>query len=187
MGLPDAAVQEAMDRVRAAIKNAGFDFPARRITVNLAPADLKKEGPVYDLAISLGILASTEQIDSGLVNGYIFIGELSLDGSIRGINGVLPRVSLLPCDGYDQVVVPVENAYESALIQGIKVYPAVNLNQLIRHLQGEEPISSHTVDVNKFWTGRYITGDMRGTWPAGCQTRSGGGGCIYLRDKLWIF
>jgi len=160
VGLPDAAVREAKDRVRAAIKNAGFDFPARRITVNLAPADLKKEGPVYDLAISLGILASTEQIDSGLVNGYIFIGELSLDGSIRSINGVLPRVSQLPCDDYDQVFVPVENADEAALIQSIKVYPAANLNQLIRQLQGEEPISSHMVDINKFWTGRKITGDM---------------------------
>ncbi|KAF1086625.1 Competence protein ComM [Sporotomaculum syntrophicum] len=160
VGLPDAAVREAKDRVRAAIKNAGFDFPARRITVNLAPADLKKEGPVYDLAISLGILASTEQIDSGLVNGYIFIGELSLDGTIQGVNGVLPRVSLLPRDGYDQVIVPLENADEAALIQDIKVYPTANLNQLIRHLQGEEPITPHFVDINKFYTGHNLSGDM---------------------------
>lgn len=160
VGLPDAAVREAKDRVRAAVKNAGFDFPARRITVNLAPADLKKEGPVYDLAISLGILASTEQIDSELVKGYIYIGELSLDGTIRGVNGVLPRVSLLPGDGCDQVVVPLENADEAALIQGIKVYPTANLNQLIRHLQGEEPITPHSVDINKFWTSSNLSGDM---------------------------
>jgi len=160
VGLPDAAVREAKDRVRAAIKNAGFEFPARRITVNLAPADIKKEGPVYDLAISLGILASTEQIESSLVNGHVFIGELSLDGTIRGVTGVLPRVSLLPSDGYEQVVVPVENADEAALIQGIRVYPAVNLNQLIRHLQGEEIILPHVVDVNKFWASHSISMDM---------------------------
>jgi len=160
VGLPDAAVREAKDRVRAAIKNAGFDFPARRITVNLAPADIKKEGPVYDLAISLGILASTEQIKSSVVNGHIFIGELSLDGTIRGVTGVLPRVSLLPSDGYEQVVVPVENADEAALVQGILVYPAVNLNQLISHLQGEELINPHVVDINKFWTGHDISMDM---------------------------
>ncbi|WP_449240546.1 YifB family Mg chelatase-like AAA ATPase [Desulfoscipio gibsoniae] len=160
VGLPGAAVREAKDRVRAAIKNAGFDFPAKRITVNLAPADLKKEGPVYDLAISLGILSSTEQIDSEWVNVYIFIGELSLDGSIRSINGVLPRVMLLPADGCDQVVVPAENADEAALIQSIKVYPAPNLIRLIRHLQGEELICPHTVDSNKFWTKRNVTGDM---------------------------
>lgn len=160
VGLPDAAVREAKDRVRAAIKNAGFEFPAKRITVNLAPADLKKEGPVYDLAISLGILSSTEQIAPGLVNDYMFLGELSLDGSIRGLNGILPRVSLLPCDGYDQVVVPAENADEAALIQGIKVYPAANLVHLIRHLKGEDIINPHMVDAHKFWTSRSITGDM---------------------------
>ncbi|WP_166511933.1 YifB family Mg chelatase-like AAA ATPase [Desulfallas thermosapovorans] len=160
VGLPDAAVREAKDRVRAAIKNAGFVFPAKRITVNLAPADLKKEGPVYDLAISLGILASTEQIDYGLVDGYVFLGELSLDGSIRGINGVLPRVSLLPYDGCGQVVVPAENADEAALIQGINVYPATNLISLIRHLQGKKPIEPHAVDTHKFWNGRRVIADM---------------------------
>ena len=159
-GLPDAAIREAKDRVRTAIKNSGFEFPARRITVNFAPADLKKEGPVYDLAIALGILASTEQTDPGLTNGYIFIGELSLDGSIRGVNGVLPRVSKLPADGCNSVAVPAENADEAALIKNINVYPCLNLNQLILHLQNIEPISPHEVDVQKFWTGNTVTSNM---------------------------
>jgi magnesium chelatase family protein len=160
VGLPDAAVREAKDRVRAALKNAGFEFPARRITVNLAPADLKKEGPVYDLAISLGILASTEQIDPVILQGYIFLGELSLDGSIRGINGVLPRVTMLPAGDCHRVVVPAENADEAALIESIEVYPAGRLGELVRHLQGEEAMSPHVVDAGKFWGKTGMVPDM---------------------------
>lgn len=160
VGLPDAAVREAKDRVRAALKNAGYDFPPRRITVNLAPADLKKEGPVYDLPISLGILASTEQIDPVILQGYIFLGELSLDGSIRGISGVLPRVSMLPLDGYHRVIVPAENADEAALVQNIEVYPARRLVQLIRHLQGEESIIPHVVDAAALWENNKQSADM---------------------------
>ncbi len=160
VGLPDTAVREAKDRVRAALKNAGFDFPARRITVNLAPADLKKEGPVYDLPISLGILSSTEQIDSVTLQGYIFLGELSLDGSIRGVDGVLPRVSMLPADGYHRVVVPAENADEAALVDGVEVYPARRVVELVRHLRGEVPIAPHTADVRKFWAASGDAPDM---------------------------
>lgn len=160
VGLPDTAVREAKDRVRAALKNTGFGFPAKRITVNLAPADLKKEGPVYDLAISLGILSSTEQIDPIILQGYIFLGELSLDGSIRGINGVLPRITMLPIDGYNRVIVPMDNADEAALAENIEVYPAKRLEQLIGHLQGDILISPHIVDKNKFLLNSTITADM---------------------------
>lgn len=160
VGLPDAAVREAKDRVRAAIKNVGYDYPPRRITINLAPADLKKEGPIYDLAISLGILASTEQIDPALLHGYVFLGELSLDGSIRGINGVLPRVAMLPSDGYRRVVVPAENADEAAMVQNIEVYPARSLVQLINHLKSEEEILPHFVNMEELWQENGYKADM---------------------------
>ncbi|HBX22340.1 MAG TPA: ATP-binding protein [Desulfotomaculum sp.] len=151
VGLPDPAVREAKDRVRAALKNAGFAFPARRITVNLAPADLKKEGPVYDLPISLGILSSTEQIDPVLLQGYIFLGELSLNGSIRGVNGLLPRVASMPGEGYHRVMVPAENADEAALMGNVEVYPVRDLIQLVRHLHGVVTIAPHLVDNEKYW------------------------------------
>lgn len=151
VGLPDPAVREAKDRVRAALKNAGFAFPARRITVNLAPADLKKEGPVYDLAISLGILSSTGQIDPALLQGYIFLGELSLNGSIRRIDGVLPRVASLGGHHFRRVVAPAENADEAALARGVEVYPALNLKQLVNYLRGDETIPAHVVDEKKLW------------------------------------
>ncbi|WP_027363501.1 YifB family Mg chelatase-like AAA ATPase [Desulfotruncus alcoholivorax] len=160
VGLPDVAVREAKDRVRAAIKNVGYEYPPRRITVNLAPADLKKEGPVYDLAISLGILASTEQIDPVLLQGYVFLGELSLDGSIRGVNGVLPRVAMLPSGGYHRVVVPAENADEAAMVQNIEVYPARSLVQLIDHLKGEEQIPPHFVNTEELWKENGYKADM---------------------------
>ncbi len=151
VGLPDPAVREAKDRVRAALKNAGFDFPARRITVNLAPADLKKEGPVYDLPISLGILSSTEQIDPVLLQGYIFLGELSLNGSIRGVNGLLTRVASMPGEGFLKVMAPAENADEAALVDGIEVYPVLDLLQLVKHLTGEAAIVPHVTDNEKYW------------------------------------
>lgn len=151
VGLPDPAVREAKDRVRAALKNSGFKFPARRITVNLAPADLKKEGPVYDLPIALGILSSTEQIDPVLLQGYIFLGELSLNGSIRGVNGLLPRVASMPGEGYHRVMVPAENADEAALVGNIEVYPVRDLVQLVRHLHGDVTIAPHMVDNEKYW------------------------------------
>ncbi|MCL2336145.1 MAG: YifB family Mg chelatase-like AAA ATPase, partial [Firmicutes bacterium] len=160
VGLPDPAVREAKDRVRAALKNAGFHFPARRITVNLAPADLKKEGPVYDLPISLGILSSTEQIDPLLLQGYIFLGELSLNGSIRGVNGLLSRVASMPNEGYHRVIVPIANADEAALVNGIEVYPVRDLRQLVQHLNGEAIITPHVADNEKYWAAKDGLPDM---------------------------
>lgn len=161
VGLPDPAVREAKDRVRAALKNSGFKFPARRITVNLAPADLKKEGPVYDLPIALGILSSTEQIDPVLLQGYIFLGELSLNGSVRGINGVLPRVASMRNEGFQRVVVPAENAEEAALVKDVEVYPVQNLVQLIEHLQGQISITPYRMDPEKYWHRSEYAPDMR--------------------------
>ncbi len=114
VGLPDAAVDEAKERVRPAIKNSGFSFPMRRIVVNLAPADLKKAGPSYDLPIAVGILLSSEQV-SAVVSDMIILGELSLDGSLRHTNGILPMVALAREIGVSTVIVPESDAEEAML------------------------------------------------------------------------
>ena len=136
VGLPDTAVQEAKERVRAALRNSGCEFPMRRITVNLAPADLKKEGPAYDLPIAIGILLSSGQLESAPA-GAVFLGELSLDGSLRHTNGILAMVSVARDQGYDSVFVPAMNAEEASLVEDITVYPATTLDSVVRHLKGE--------------------------------------------------
>jgi len=140
VGLPDAAVQESRDRVRAAIKNSGCRFPSNRVTVNLAPADLRKEGPAYDLPIAVGLLLATEQI-IGDVSDSLFVGELSLDGSVRHVSGILPIASLVKEQGFQKVYVPQEDASEAALIEGIEVIPVDNLLSLVNHLNNMIPIS----------------------------------------------
>jgi len=140
VGLPDAAVQEAKERVRAAIKNSGLVFPMRRIIVNLAPADLKKEGPAYDLPIAAGILMASGQIEPPEVP-TLFLGELSLDGGLRHANGILPMVSLAREQQIGTVYVPAEDAREAALVEGVEVIPVESLAALVSHLRDELPIS----------------------------------------------
>lgn len=137
VGLPDAAVREAKDRVRTAIKNSGLDFPIQRITVNLAPADLRKEGPAFDLPIAVGILAATGQINPELFSGMLFIGELSLDGSVRGVHGVLPLALAARELGIIKLVVPLDNAPEAALVQDVQVFGVASLAELSAALKGE--------------------------------------------------
>ncbi len=139
VGLPDTAVQEARERVRAALRNSGCEFPMRRITVNLAPADLKKEGPAYDLPIAIGIMLSSGQLDSA-PPGSVFLGELSLDGSLRHTNGILTMVSVARGQGFDSVFVPAVDAEEASLVEDITVYPAPSLDSVVRHLRGESPL-----------------------------------------------
>jgi magnesium chelatase family protein len=146
VGLPDAAVQEAKERVRAAIRNSGGTFPMKRIIVNLAPADLKKAGPAYDLPIAVGILLSSEQV-SGEVDGTMFLGELSLDGSLRHTNGVLPLVALAHDEGIPNVIVPEADAGEASLIEGVKIIPATSLAQLVSYLRGEIPAPEFISDI----------------------------------------
>ena len=140
VGLADKAVQESRERVRAAVRNCGCDFPMRRITVNLAPADLKKEGPAYDLSIALGVLLSSGQVSSDL-SDTVLLGELSLDGGLRHTNGILPMVDLARQEGYRRVVVPETDAKEAALVAGIEVLPAGSLADAVAHLRGDTPIS----------------------------------------------
>ena len=147
VGLPDAAVNEAKDRVRAAIKNSGCLFPFKRITVNLAPADLRKEGPVYDLPIAVGILLAAENIISDeKISESLFLGELSLDGSVRHTNGVLPMVALAREKQVKTVFVPAVDALEATLVEGVEVFPVETLRQLIAHLNGTSPIEPYVRD-----------------------------------------
>jgi magnesium chelatase family protein len=140
VGLPDAAVQESRERVQAAIKNAGLFYPRKRVTVNLAPASVRKEGPAYDLPIALGVLAASEQLDPAELESTLVIGELSLDGSVRHVRGVLPMVNVARTEGYRRVIVPKADAAEAALIPGLEVIPVSTLGELYGHLKGLAPI-----------------------------------------------
>ncbi len=143
VGLPDAAVQESRERVRAAIKNSSFAYPFnKRITVNLAPADLRKEGPAYDLPIAVGLLMASEQLCADLSRTFI-IGELSLDGAVRHTNGVLPMAALARERGYRALFVPASDAPEAALVPGLDVFPIESLFALVAHLQSMQPIAPY--------------------------------------------
>jgi magnesium chelatase family protein len=140
VGLPDTAVQESRERVRAAVRNSGLTYPFNsRITVNLAPADLRKEGPAYDLPIAIGLLLASGQVVAD-VEGAVFLGELALDGTLRPVRGVLPMVALAQQRGIARAYVPSDNAEEAALVEGIDVYPVQSLATLAAHLLGAAPI-----------------------------------------------
>ena len=136
VGLPDTAVKEARERVRAAIKSNGFKFPVSRVTVNLAPADTKKAGTVYDLPIMLGILAATGAIRQP-ASDCAFFGELSLNGTLRPVNGALPMAVAAAREGIRELFVPADNAPEAAYAEGVTVYPVENVSELVSHLRGE--------------------------------------------------
>ncbi len=130
VGLPDAAVQESRERVKSALKNAGFAFPVRKIVINLTPADLRKEGPSFDLPIGVGILAASEQVNPQLLGDYLFLGEVSLDGSLRPVTGVLPIAAAAKSLGIVGLVVPADNAEEAAVVQDISVYGFKHLQEV---------------------------------------------------------
>lgn len=139
VGLPDAAVKESKERVRAALKNSGFEYPQGRIIVNLAPADLKKEGPIYDLAIAIGTLAASGQLKLREFSDAAFMGELSLDGKIRSVSGILPMAIDARQRGIQKMVVPRANAREAAYVSGLQVLSAATLQELTAVLNGEAP------------------------------------------------
>lgn len=147
VGLPDSAVKESRERVRTAVKNSGFSFPVKHITVNLAPADTRKEGASFDLPIALGILCASGTLQSGIANDYFVTGELSLDGSVRPVNGVLPMVYGAKQNGIKKCLVPAENMDEAALVEGIDVYPVHNLKEMTEHLLGKKKIPPYIVDM----------------------------------------
>lgn len=135
VGLPDAAVKESIERVKSAIKNSDMDFPPRRITINMAPADIRKEGPSFDLPIATAILAVTNQVDPAMAQEFLILGELALDGTVRGISGVLPIV-LEQAKNFKKVIVPLENATEAAVVDKVDVYAAGHLKDVIKIITG---------------------------------------------------
>lgn len=154
VGLPDTAVRESRERVRAAIKNSGFEFPSRRITINLAPADLKKDSSGLDLPIAIGILAASGQLVWDDCRHYLFVGELSLEGKLRGVSGILP-MAIHCCDqGIKYMVVAPDNVQEALLVEGITVYAPLTLAQLVSHLQKTNLLSAETKQpVNHLFPG----------------------------------
>lgn len=140
VGLPDTAVQESRERVRAAIRNSGLQFPNKRYTVNLAPASLRKEGPAYDLPMAIGVLAATDQVPLPKLEGAIFVGELSLDGTVRHVSGILPIAHRAWVDGYERLFVPEEDAPQAALVPEIEIIPVRSLGHLVEHLYELAPI-----------------------------------------------
>ncbi len=150
VGLPDNAVKESKERVRTAIKNSQYDFPVKRITVNLAPADTKKEGPSFDLPIAVGILACINVIKSNL-NNILVLGELSLDGSVRGVSGVLPMVHWAKHNGITRCIVPADNAQEAALVEGMEVIGVEHIIELVSYFENPQSIQPTTVNIQEIF------------------------------------
>ena len=147
VGLPDAAVRESKDRVFTAILNSGFRPHVGRTTINLAPADIRKEGPCFDLPIAAGILATQEEISGEALAAYAMIGELALSGEVRRVKGVLPIAMRVKEDGLQGLLVPTENAEEAAVVAGLDVIPVRTLREAAEFLAGRLPIPPHRVDV----------------------------------------
>ncbi|MEB3294668.1 MAG: YifB family Mg chelatase-like AAA ATPase [Synechococcales bacterium] len=147
VGLPDAAVNESRERVKAAIKNAGFLFPMKRVVVNLTPADLRKEGPSFDLPIAVATLAASEQISTDLLSSFIFVGELSLDGGLRPISGVLAIAAAAKKMGFQGLILPADNQREAAVVKGLSVYGFTNLSQVVDFLHTPSSVTPLHLDA----------------------------------------
>lgn len=160
VGLPDTAVQESKERVRSAIKNSGYQYPTTRVTINLAPADIKKEGPSYDLPIAVGILTASEQISAD-INDSLFVGELALNGKLRHTNGMLPVAIYAKLKGYKKLYVPKVNEREASLVEGVDIIPVDNLLELIDHLNKIKIIEPAKVrDIDDFIENADFSVDM---------------------------
>ena len=151
VGLPDGAVKESKDRVKSALKNSGYDFPNRKITVNLAPADIKKEGAAFDLPISLGILAAIGVVKTKWLKDYVLLGELSLDGGVKPVRGCLPVAVAARNAGFRGIIVPSENAPEGAVVEGLDVIGVGELAEVVEFLNGERPIVPCVTDLEELF------------------------------------
>ncbi len=149
VGLPDNAIKESNYRIAAALLNNGYKIPGKKITLNLAPADLRKEGSAYDLTLALGILAASGQIQSGNIDKYIIMGELSLDGSLQPIKGALPIAIKAHEEGFKGFILPIDNAKEAAIVEGLEVYGADNISEVINYFDKGEPLERTIVDIQE--------------------------------------
>lgn len=152
VGLPEGAVKESKERVRAAIKNCGYEFPARRVTINLAPADIRKEGSAFDLPMSLGILAALGYVDHEPLLEYVILGELSLDGKVKPIKGALPSSICARDSGLKGIILPRENAEEAAVVDGVDVFAVESLQDVIEFIDGKREIQPTRVDIGSIFT-----------------------------------
>jgi magnesium chelatase family protein len=151
VGLPDTAVKESRDRVMTALINSGFAFTFGRTTINLAPADVKKEGPSFDLPIALGLVAASEQMESDQLEKFAMVGELALNGAVRPVKGVLPIALRAREEGLAGVLVPPENAPEAAVVTGLQVIPVQNLREAVSFLEGETQIAPTKIDIARIF------------------------------------
>lgn len=163
VGLPDSAVKESKERVKTAIKNSGIIFPIKRITINLAPADIKKEGPSFDLPIAVGVLVCAGIIDNKNTDGFMITGELSLDGTIKPINGILPMVSYLYDKGIKNFIVPFDNRNEAALVKNANIFPIKNLTELIDFFKNTSKASPYICNSSIY--------DIENTYPDFCDVK----------------
>ncbi len=161
VGLPDTAVQESRERVKAAMKNAGYAFPLKKIIINLTPADLRKEGPSFDLPISVGIMAASEQVSAQLLGDHLFLGEVSLDGTLRAVAGVLPIAAAAKKLGISSLVVPFDNAQEAAVVAGLDVYGFKYLTEVATFLNQPERYEPVKLEENKLATSLVNNADLK--------------------------
>lgn len=151
VGLPDKAVQESHQRIKAALKNNDLNYPGKEITINMAPADIRKEGSNFDLPIAIGILAASGQVNSTLLSEFVMLGELSLDGQLQAVKGILPIVMQAKKEGFRGVILPKGNQEEAAIVEGIEIYGMDNLTDVIALLEQSRPFSPHTIDLKAFF------------------------------------
>jgi magnesium chelatase family protein len=151
VGLPDAAVRESRDRVSTALTNSGYKYPMGKTTINLAPADVKKEGPSFDLPIAIGLIAASEQLETDQLDNFVMVGELALTGAVRPVKGVLPIALRARADGKTGLLVPADNAAEAAVVDGLKVFPIQNLREAASFLEGQSKLSSIKVNLHELF------------------------------------
>lgn len=149
VGLPDSAVKESHQRIKAALGNNSYKYPGKEITVNMAPADIRKEGSTFDLPIAIGIMGASEQVLTDLFEDYLILGELSLDGSLKPFKGVLPIAITAKEEGYKGIILPKENATEAAIVNGLEIYGVENLKEVVDFLNREITIEPTVVDISK--------------------------------------
>ncbi|MBR1922639.1 MAG: YifB family Mg chelatase-like AAA ATPase [Paludibacteraceae bacterium] len=160
VGLPDTAVKESRDRIRSALQVNGFTLPVKQLTINMAPADLRKEGTSFDLPLAIGILCVSEHLKTNLLDRYLLLGELSLDGTLQPVHGVLPVALCAKQNGYRGVIVPADNAKEAAVVDGLEVIPAVTLMEVVRFLRGEQQIDPVSIRLeDEFLRNSYAASD----------------------------
>jgi len=191
VGLADTAVKESKERIKSAVKNSGFSLPQKRIIINLAPANMKKSGISLDLPICMAVLAASGQISEDSVCGYIMLGELALDGSLRNAEGILPAAVAAREMGFSNLLVPYENAKEAAVVEGVKVYGARNLIEVVEHFRGVSVIKETQSDISQYFDESYITDsdffDVKGQEGAKRALEvaaAGGHNCLMLCSTL---